>query len=57
MDEQDPLDQICWFKKHEGEPWRDVVETDPDYVHFILYETNLRLDQQLVEALEMELGE
>lgn len=53
----DPLDRLCNFGKYKDSSltWREVVETDPDWVSFILYETEIVVSNLLVEALEMEL--
>ena len=48
---------ICPFKKHKGTTWRQVLNIDPDYVHFILYNTDLELDEDLVQELEWALEE
>ncbi len=38
----------CPFPKHQGEPWEDVVENDREYVHWILYESEMDLQDLLV---------
>jgi hypothetical protein len=30
------LDSKCHFKKHQGKLWKEVIETDPDYVDWCL---------------------
>ncbi len=48
---------ICHFKKYEGSTWRQVMDCDPNYVYFILFNTDLRLPEKLAEFLEAELDE
>ena len=56
--DEDYLDtQICPFRKWKDATWRQVIETDPGYVDFILHNTDLDLPKKLVEYLELELDD
>lgn len=42
----------CPFSKYKGMRWEKVVERDPNYVEWVLYESKLVLSEMLVEYLE-----
>lgn len=56
-EDEDILERICWFKKHEGETWRQVLDEDPKYVLWILEETDLITNEQLRDELMFALEE
>lgn len=56
-EDKDYLSTICYLKKHHGETWRQVVETDPEYVLWVLTESDVRLGHRLRDELTWALEE
>lgn len=54
-EKQDKL-TYCPFPKHKGEPWDDVVEEDPQYIRWLIYE-GPPLDDELFAFLSNLIGE
>lgn len=52
----DPLDRRIWFGVHAGETFAQVLDRDPDYIEWLLYESEMDLDEDLVERLELVLS-
>jgi hypothetical protein len=46
------LNAECPFPKYQGVKWATVVEQDPDYVNWLLHESDARLSGKMVMALE-----
>jgi hypothetical protein len=49
--------ETCYFKKHKGERWKDVVIADREYVEWLLYDSDEDLSSDLVDYLEGLLDE
>lgn len=56
-EEPDYLGSTCYFKKHRGKTWRQVLDEDPEYVQFILTEADVRLSVRLRDELMWALEE
>lgn len=56
-EEKDYLDSICFTKKHRGATWRQVLEEDPDYIRFLLVESDVKFSERLRDALMWALEE
>jgi len=48
----DPLSKTFWFGEYVGENIGRIAEQYPDYIRWLLYESRMKLDRDLVEALE-----
>lgn len=49
--------KICHFPKHKGKLWKEIAIEDPDYIEFLLYESDRELPSDLVDYLEDLLDE
>lgn len=50
-EERDYLELTCYMKKHKGKTWRQVLDEDPQYVEFILMQTDVKLSERLRDEL------
>ena len=52
-EEQENL-KVCYFLKHEGSLWEDVIEEDREYVEFLVNSYDLKEDlyDYLMDLLE-----
>ena len=52
-EEQDAL-EICYFMKHQGEKWIDIITEDREYVVFLTEKYDLKEDlyEYLMDLLE-----
>jgi hypothetical protein len=52
---RDWLSETFWFGQYVGENIGRIAESDPDYIRFLLYKSEMQLDREMVEALELTL--
>lgn len=49
---RDPLDRKVWFGNYAGQTFAYLIEHDQDYAEWVLYESDLELDPDLVSRME-----
>jgi hypothetical protein len=53
-EERDLLASVCFMRKHKGATWRQVLDEDPDYIRWILFESDVKLGERLRDELMLE---
>lgn len=53
--DNDEDDFICPFKKHKGEKWEDILKDNPDYVQWVIDNTNYTEKERLKSLVEESL--
>lgn len=49
---RDWLNETFWFGQYIGENIGRIAESDPEYIEFLLYKSEMEFEQELIEALE-----
>lgn len=56
-EDKDYLETPCFLKKYKGWRWNQVLDEDPDYVRWLLTESDVKLGDKLRDQLMWALEE